>query len=44
MLKRLSKEKKAKNWQRMVREVVENEPLDRRLLGEALPPGLRLLG
>jgi len=44
VLKRLSKEKKAKNWQRMVREVVENEPLDRRLLGEALPPGLRLLG
>ena len=44
VLKRLSKERKAKNWQRMVHEVVVDEPLDRRLLGEALPPGLRLLG
>jgi molecular chaperone DnaK (HSP70) len=44
VLKRLSKEKKSKNWQRMVREVVADEPIDRRLLGEALPPGLRLLG
>ena len=41
--KRLAREKGAASWSRMVQEVVEDEPIDRRLLGESLPPGLRLL-
>jgi hypothetical protein len=43
VLERLGREKAQASWLRMVREVVVDEPIDRRMLGEALPPGLRLL-
>jgi molecular chaperone DnaK (HSP70) len=43
VLERLGREKAQASWIRMVREVVVDEPIDRRMLGEALPPGLRLL-
>jgi len=43
VLERLDREKAQASWLRMVREVVVDEPIDRRMLGEALPPGLRLL-
>ena len=43
ILDRLPKEKAQTSWLRMVREVVADEPIDRRMLGESLPPGLRLL-
>ena len=42
VLKRLNREKGAAGWTRMVEQVVEDEPIDR-LMGESLPPGLRLL-
>lgn len=43
VLDRLRCEKAMASWQRMVREVVADEIIDRRMLGETLPPGLRLL-
>jgi len=43
VLERLSREKGSAGWTRMVDEVVIDEPIDRRLMGESLPPGLRLL-
>jgi molecular chaperone DnaK (HSP70) len=43
VLERLGREKAQTSWQRMVKEVVADEPIDCRMLGETLPPGLRLL-
>jgi len=43
VLKQLGKLKGSKGWQRLVAEVVVDEPLDRRMMGESLPPGLRLM-
>ena len=43
LLDRLPREKARAPWLRMVRETVADEPIDRRMLGESLPPGLRLL-
>ena len=43
VLQRLPKEKARAPWLRMVSDVVADEPIDRRMLGESLPPGLRLM-
>jgi hypothetical protein len=43
VLERLGRGKAQASQLRMVREVVVDEPIDRCMLGEALPPGLRLL-
>jgi len=43
VLKRLERDKAQASWKRMVAETVVDEPIDRRMLGESLPPGLRLL-
>jgi len=43
VLERLGNEKAQASWLRMIREPVADEPVDRRMLGETLPPGLRLL-
>ncbi len=43
VLQRLPRERAQTSWVRMVQEVVADEPIDRRMLGESLPPGLRLL-
>ncbi len=43
VLDELTRLKGNKAWLRMVGEVVADEPIDRRMLGESLPPGLRLM-
>jgi len=43
VIERLNREKGAAGWIRRVEQVVVDEPIDRRLMGESLPPGLRLL-
>ncbi len=44
VIERLREEKATSQWVRAVAEVVEDEPLDTSVLGESLPPGLRLMG
>ncbi len=43
VLRRLGDLRVPPAWERMVREVVVDEPFDRQMLGDAVPPGLRLL-
>jgi hypothetical protein len=44
VLERLESLKASSSWITMVEQVVEDEPLDQSVLGESLPPGLRLMG
>jgi hypothetical protein len=44
VLARLEELKASSAWITMVEEVVEDEDLDQSVLGESLPPGLRLFG